>query len=711
MKRSTTGMAAVAGVVLAFGGLAHADVAVVIEHQYTIGNNNFSAFAYNPLVTPNEFMTTGYGFGKDLRWSQVLDDSVEPWDMDGGILMDSPQIEFFARDGFASFSLSYNAWGMNFNPLDQKYFIGCISILRDPANNNERVDAERDLIWFDPHLPNGGAVQPSGVSVSNTGGVYSLVDSALGAGTGFVSSGVEVGHQLTLYPLHYTAEINATTYTVTEIVSETELRLDKDPLWPGSPTQVDKVSYILTMQPWLTLKTFRQNLPYFADDPDAGPKAHYKGGLSLDGTTLYIGETISDNMIAVDTQARETFSVFITKSTYEAYVQAQSDAGRLHPIINPDRAYVDDTTGLEVGWSNQSTSTSVSYGITDPPAPVGKRCMSATFNAAAAQLKFHAYYGPEDTPRSASDYTHLAFWIHGGTAGGQQMDVSLYDADGVPGSAVTVAPPTAGAWTLVEIPIGDFGVSTIGDIVYDNTVAASQPIFYLDDVGFLWTDPLPVGVGDYISTNGGVPGNQTDCDAEGRIWFSEEETNDILWTTNGVDLNTFLTSEEIVSAYIASGTLDPSPYFISNGVQVMGLIVDPMGTVYWGENQTRSIWKAPAIDPANNIVQLATADEIKAALNISSSPRGINCFSIRGTELLTFNFVDSNTVYKVDLDTFDYGDLDGDFDADLADFAALQRCFMQDVSTSGCGISDFDDDSDVDLDDYEAFQAFFVGPR
>ncbi|UCG15123.1 MAG: hypothetical protein JSV19_07475, partial [Phycisphaerales bacterium] len=96
-----------------------------------------------------------------------------------------------------------------------------------------------------------------------------------------------------------------------------------------------------------------------------------------------------------------------------------------------------------------------------------------------------------------------------------------------------------------------------------------------------------------------------------------------------------------------------------------------------------------------------------------SSPRGMNCFTIRGMELLTFNFVDSNTIYKVDLDTQDYGDFDADFDADLADYAMFQRCFMMDLIAnpdSECNRCDTDEDVDVDLDDYAAFGLRMTGP-
>ncbi len=720
MKRTPRTSVVAAAVVCICGALAFADVAVVIEHQYTIGNNNFSAFAYNSLLDPHQFITTGYGYGKDVRWSNVLDDSIEPWEMEGDILMDSTQIEFFARDGFASYSLTYNAWGMNFNPLDSKYFITCISSLKDPASGDERLDNERDLIQFDPLLPNGGSVMPSGVSVTSTG---LLTDSALGSGTGFVSSGVAVGDKLTLYPLHFTAQIYSTTYTVSQVINETTLQLDDNPLWAGAPTQSDTVSYILMMQPWVTLGAFRDNIPYYVENPTKGPKAHNKGGLSPDGTTLYLGDVVSDNLIAVDTQVPETFSVLTSKAKLEAHIEALTAAGRKHPIVNPDRAYVDSSSYLGTRWTNWSSECTWDYGITDPAAPVGTKCMEARFTEAGAKLRFHSVYDdtdPEESPRYFDDYSSLAFWIHGGVDGGQEMTVTLYDIAEVPGNIIPVAPLEAGVWNYVEIPIEQFGsMDTIGDIVFNNTADDGQPKFYLDDVGLRWTDPLPPGVGDYVVEDAGMASAQLDCDAEGRVWFAEDETDDIVWTTDGVTLNTFLTSNEIVAAYIEAGTLEPSGYFISNGVQVLGMIRDPMGTVYWSDNQSRSIWKAPAKNAGQHIIQLASKAEIQEALELgTSSPRGLGCFSIRGQELLTYNFVDSNTVYKVDLNTFDYGDFDGDFDADLDDYNLFfTECLAgPGVSTppGSCtqdqfDMADLDNDGDVDINDFKDFQSFFTG--
>jgi len=94
----------------------------------------------------------------------------------------------------------------------------------------------------------------------------------------------------------------------------------------------------------------------------------------------------------------------------------------------------------------------------------------------------------------------------------------------------------------------------------------------------------------------------------------------------------------------------------------------------------------------------------------------LNNFVIRGHELLTFNFVDSNTVYKVDLNTQDYGDLNAAFAANLADYAMCQRCFGADLSQppeegeEDCSRCDVDYDADIDWEDYKSFAEFLLGP-
>ena len=649
-----------------------------------------------------EFQTGGYSSNQTVRWSQILDDTVEPWVMDGDVLLNWFQLGIFAKDGFASNSGSFSLWGMNFNPLDGRYFLTGIGILKAPGSS-DRLATERDLIMLDSNLPNSRLTLPTGVTISNVGGTYKLVDTSEN-GT-FVSSGVQVGDTVTMFPVDIWAEVNSGTFTITQVVSETEVRLDRDPCWYPNSTDVDRTGYLMMLQPHLTLGTFRQNIPYYANDLTAGPKAHYKGGLSLDGTTLYLGDIISNNIIAVNTQQKEDFSIFIPKADLEAYVQAQVDAGRHMAIVNPTWVFLDSVISpwklYVYDTTTDTNSTTFVY--------EGDESLAVTYNAAGASIELE-WQGTDPLP--ASYYENLFFAVHGGTSGSQQVDVNIYDSTGTPGTPYALSPLVNQDWLEYEIPISHFGVSTIGSIVFENVGAGAEPTFWLDQIELRYTDPLPAEAGAFTVEDAGPAAAQIADDRLGRIWFSEWETDDIIWTTDGTDLNTFLTSNEIqpvTGATSSSGS--------STGVQVMGLTVDQMGTVYWSDNRTKSIWKAPARGGAENIICLAAADDIKTALGLPSSPRGMNCFTIRDGELLTFNFVDGNYIYKVDLDTFHYGDFDADIDNDADDFAIFEGCMAgPDVTEPPVTCDqetfewcDMDDDGDVDLGDLGRLQLFVTG--
>ncbi len=703
-----------------------ADVAVVVEHQWTVNNNFFSAFGINPAT--NEICSMGYGNNNTLRWSHILDDTVEPWDMEGHILMTTDELDLFVREGFPSNSGSFSAWGMTFSPINEKYLITGIGKLEGPSGP-PRIDEEVDMIIMDPDLPNSlippYECGPNQVTVSNVGGVYRLIDSSINTnGTSraaFISSGVQVGDNITIYPTCWDTEVISATYHVTAVVSETELLVDEDPCWYANQT-VPNAGYLMMMQSHLTLGTFRDEIDYFADNPTQGPKANKKGGLSPDGTTYYVADIISDNLLAVDSQTRETFSVFVSNEQYRQYVLDQIAAGRHLAIVRPDKIY---TEGLDGDWNDASVDTTLNFS-NQVDVQYGLKSLAATFDAAGAEIDF---YMDDGEARAPQDYTGLRFYIHGAGSGGQTMDVGLFNSNGV-GSSVTVPVPTATEWLQVDIPLASFSVvDDVYRIVFSNTAAGAQPMFYLDEIGLMWSDPLPEGIADY-NTNGysasgyGAATGQTACDEYGNVWFSEVQTDDLLWTSDGVTINTFMTADEVVQAYIEQGAFDPYTYAgdATNAVQYMGLIVDDMGTIYWSDNFTDSIWKMPACGGTENIIQAATKQEIQTALGFTSSPRGLENFTIRGHELLTFNFVDSNTIFKVDMNTFDYGDFDGDFDVDADDYGLLFPDCIAGPGITEAPVActngfpeafewcDLDHDGDVDMQDYSKFQQFVTEP-
>ncbi len=694
----------VLGAVCLFAALAKADVVVVMQEPDTVSSGSFSAFAFNPAT--DEFRTTGYLSGHDFRWSILNDDTVAPWDITGGQLLSNFQLEIFARDGYAGNRSSWNFWGMDFCPIDQSYFLTGIASLKGPSGT-ARLDAERDLVKHYPGFPDSPQIMPTNCWVSDAGGVYTLGDDNLTSANGFLASGVQAGHRVTIFPIDWMAKVYAQTYTITQVVSDNVVRLDKDPSYATTPP-VTGIGYIMSVQPHVTLGTFRQNIPYFAANLGTGPKAHYKGGLSPDGLTLYLGEAITNNIIAVDTQTPEQFSIFTGEATLQGYVQAQIDAGRHLAIVNPYRIITD---GLNSVWNDVSVNSTVVLDSTEQFV-VGEESAKVTFDGADSEFTLEAGHG---YPPDPAGFEALSFWMHGGTSGGQQMDLWLVNSNGV-GDSVVVPPPQANTWTQVVIPMSQFSVADdIFWISFTNASGSAQPAFYIDQLEFLWTDPLPAWAGAFDPENASVGLSQTDVDEAGRVWFSEGETDDIIWTSDGTTLHTFLPSSTIAAVYASYNAIDVDHYSASNAVQVMGMTHDPMGNLYWSDNQTNSIWKVSPRNPGR-VIPTASKEALQTALNLgTASPRGMHCFTIRGKQLLTFNFVDCDCLYTVDLNTFDFGDFDGDFDVDADDSSTMFDCLAgpgvtewpASCTSNAFEMADLDDDGDVDVGDFSVFQVEF----
>ncbi len=90
----------------------------------------------------------------------------------------------------------------------------------------------------------------------------------------------------------------------------------------------------------------------------------------------------------------------------------------------------------------------------------------------------------------ASLYDALRFWVHGGSSGGQQVTVQL-EGTGVGGTVLIT--PTANTWTMVSLPLAQFGgPSLIAAVDWLTNTPGSQPVYYLDDIALLNTGlPTP----------------------------------------------------------------------------------------------------------------------------------------------------------------------------------------------------------------------------
>lgn len=104
---------------------------------------------------------------------------------------------------------------------------------------------------------------------------------------------------------------------------------------------------------------------------------------------------------------------------------------------------------------------------------------------------------------NTSGYTALRFAIHGGTAGGQSIEVKAGAGQDYPTNVVQLSTylsggPVANAWRVVTIPLSALNLqdATLGNVAFQSAVESSQPTFYLDDIRLVaGTNPTATPIG------------------------------------------------------------------------------------------------------------------------------------------------------------------------------------------------------------------------
>jgi hypothetical protein len=136
------------------------------------------------------------------------------------------------------------------------------------------------------------------------------------------------------------------------------------------------------------------------------------------------------------------------------------------------------------------------------PVKSGTTAIAATFTSPWAALYLHS-----NVHIYTDSLQTLHFYIHGGSTGGQQIAVGVDGLNGaVPATTtrVTVV-PRANAWTLVEIPVSQFGaVQIIKGIFWSDTTGNAQPTFYVDDVSFVGEAPATDPAGPVLQVDAGA---------------------------------------------------------------------------------------------------------------------------------------------------------------------------------------------------------------
>lgn len=134
------------------------------------------------------------------------------------------------------------------------------------------------------------------------------------------------------------------------------------------------------------------------------------------------------------------------------------------------------------GWENWSWAT-VNLSTTTP-VKGGTKAVAVTTGAWQALYLHHA-------PFSSTGYTHLSFWIHGGSTGGQKLNVQAHlgGAAQVAVPLPTLAPNT---WQLYAISLESLGVANQPNLdgfwLQDNS-GVSQPAFTVDEISLVSAPP------------------------------------------------------------------------------------------------------------------------------------------------------------------------------------------------------------------------------
>jgi alpha-L-arabinofuranosidase len=147
--------------------------------------------------------------------------------------------------------------------------------------------------------------------------------------------------------------------------------------------------------------------------------------------------------------------------------------------------------GLAPGWQNWSWA-AVDFAST-ANAYTGNVSIAVTPSAWSA-----LYLRSADAPLDTRGYQNFTFWIHGGTTGGQTIQVVAVVND-TPGPGVRITSPTAGAWQKITVPLAALAAderANVNGFWVQQGSGVDDPTFYVDTVvlesGVPPTPPPPV---------------------------------------------------------------------------------------------------------------------------------------------------------------------------------------------------------------------------
>lgn len=143
------------------------------------------------------------------------------------------------------------------------------------------------------------------------------------------------------------------------------------------------------------------------------------------------------------------------------------------------------TDSLQNGWQDWSWATRNFNNTT--PVHAGTKSISVNAASYTAVSFWHS-------PQIASAFFGFSFWIHGGTSGGQTLQVYA-EKDGVTLPGVAIPNPVAGTWQQVTLSLASLGLTGATNMTRINIQSISGsilPTFYIDDVRLISDTTPPV---------------------------------------------------------------------------------------------------------------------------------------------------------------------------------------------------------------------------
>lgn len=138
------------------------------------------------------------------------------------------------------------------------------------------------------------------------------------------------------------------------------------------------------------------------------------------------------------------------------------------------------------GWQDWGWA-SINYNNASPVRS-GSKSIAVTMGTGYAGVYWH-----HDALNSAV-YTNLVFWIHGGSRGGQNLQLNALVNNSAQ-QTVLLDPPAANTWQKRTVSLKALGVentTALDGFWIQSTVGAAQPVFYLDDVALEFASNGPV---------------------------------------------------------------------------------------------------------------------------------------------------------------------------------------------------------------------------